>query len=285
MIIDVIPFDISIDNSWLSYFIKDDITSQISIWSVVEIPFKNMVVFWVVSKMNAEINQNDWDVKSIVSIICSTPILSEYQIDCIYKLSSRYFINIHKVMSVFLPKFIYTSLEKKSFMDLKRPVSIPRLVSSGEKILFYCNKTDVFEKIVELIDENIWTAIVFPTDFMLNDFLDIHDDIKDKSIIYKNSLSYTKKYKAFIEAYNRTKNIIIWTRKILAYNLEAYRKIVYVEDIFVKYLYSYNHKYKNLDLLENIANSWNFQINILGKIPSVDLMYKTWKKEYKLVNT
>jgi hypothetical protein len=55
-------------------------------------------------------------------------------------------------MSVFLPKFIYTSLEKKSFVDLKKPIR-KKNAKTNEKLLFYCSKTDVFEKIIELLDE------------------------------------------------------------------------------------------------------------------------------------
>ncbi|MDD2486977.1 MAG: hypothetical protein PHS92_01245 [Candidatus Gracilibacteria bacterium] len=283
MIIEVIPFDISIDDNGLSYFVKDELRSQISIGSIVEIPFRNIILSGVVSKL--DITSEEGDMKSIVSVICSTPIISEYQIDVIYTLSEKYFIHVHKVLAVFLPKFIYSSLEKKSFVDLSRTVSNKRPISDSEKILYYCSKTDVFKKISELTDEKKGTVIVFPDDFMLDEFLEKNNAIKSKSIIYKNGFSYSKKYKIFIEAYNKTKNIIIGTRKILAYNLEAYEKIVYVEDIFVKYLYSYTHKYKNLDILENIGDKGNFEINILGKIPSLELMYKAGKNEYKLVNT
>lgn len=280
MIIEVIPFDVSIDDSSLSYFVKDELKSEVNIWSIVEIPFKSGIILWIISKLDSEILE--WDVKSIVSIVYNKSVLSQYQIDLIYRLSEKYFINIHMVLALFMPKYIYNFLEKKSFKDLSKPLINEKL--SKDKKLFYCNKTDVFEKIIELIEENIWTVIVFPDDFMLEDFLKKHKEFEEKSIVYKNKLTYTKKYKSFIEAYNRSKNIIIWTRKILAYNLEAYEKILYVEDIFLKYLHSYNHKYKNLEILENLEKYGKFEINIIWKIPSLDLLFKASKGEYKLVN-
>ena len=282
MIIEVIPFDISIDDKWFSYFIKDETGNQINIWSIVEVPFKNMVTLAIVSKMNSEIDE-EVELKSIVSVICSMPILSKYQIDTIYELSSRYLIHIHKVLALFLPKFIYTFLEKKSFVDL---LNIPQKTfkEKWEKRLLFCSKNDNFSEILNLLKENKNTALIFPDDFMLDDFIELYPYLIEKSIIYKNKFSYIKKYRAFIDTYNKTKNIIIWTRKILQYNLEAYEKIIYIEDVFVKYLHSYNHKYKNLDLIESFWKNWNFKIDILSKVPSLDLIYKASKKEYKLVN-
>ncbi|EKD66740.1 MAG: hypothetical protein ACD_49C00016G0003 [uncultured bacterium (gcode 4)] len=280
MIIEIIPFDISIDNEGFSYFIKDELVDQISIWSIVEIPVKNNVIYWVVGKMNVEYSEQN--IKSIVGIACSMPILDEYQIKTIYDLSSRYFVNIHKILNLFLPQYIFKSLENKSFVDLE-------LIETGEKIknekLLIFNKSNEINSIIlDLLEkwENI--VLIFPDDYMIDDFLEKNKKLEEQAIIYRNKFSSNKKYKTFVNIFNRTKKIIIWTRKVLLYNLKAYEKIIYIEDSFIKYIYSYEHKYKNTDFLKYIWKNWNFDINIVSTIPLVESVYKVIKKEYKIIN-
>jgi len=63
-------------------------------------------------------NSFELEIKSIIEIQCSFPLLSYYQIVLIQNLSSRYFLPIHKVVNFFLPKFILNRLEKNSFQDI-----------------------------------------------------------------------------------------------------------------------------------------------------------------------
>lgn len=280
MIIEIIPFDISIDNEGFSYFIKDELMDQISVWSIVEIPVKNKIIYWVVGKMNVEYSEEN--IKSIVWIACSMPILDEYQIKIIYDLSSRYFVNIHKILNLFLPQFVFKSLENKSFVDLEKTQINKKM--RNERLLIFNKSNKINSIILDLIEkwENI--VLVFADDYMINDFLEKNENIEEQAIIYKNKFTSNKKYKTFVSIFNRTKKIIIWTRKVLLYNLKAYEKIIYIEDSFIKYIYSFEHKYKNTDLLKYIWKNWNFDINIVSTIPLVESIHQAMKKEYKIIN-
>jgi len=55
------------------------------------------------------------DIRSIVNIICTTPLLAPYQFSLIHSLAKKYFVHAHKVLALFLPKFIFNTLEKKAF--------------------------------------------------------------------------------------------------------------------------------------------------------------------------
>lgn len=280
MIIEIIPFDISIDNEGFSYFIKDELADQISVWSIVEIPVKNKVIYGVVGKINVEYTEEN--IKSIVWIACSMPILNKYQIKTIYDLSGRYFVNIHKILNLFLPQYIFKSLENKSFIDLES-IGINKKIRN-ERLLIFNKSNEINSIILDLIEkwENI--VLVFADDYMINDFLEKNKEIEEQAIIYKNKFTSNKKYKTFVSIFNRTKKIIIWTRKVLLYNLWAYEKIIYIEDSFIKYIYSFEHKYKNTDLLKYIWKNWNFDINIVSTIPLVESIYQAMKKEYKIIN-
>jgi hypothetical protein len=44
---------------------------------------------------------------------------------------------------------------------------------------------------------------------MIDDFLEKNKNIEEQAIIYKNKFSSNKKYKTFVNIFNRTKKIII----------------------------------------------------------------------------
>ncbi|MCK9271959.1 hypothetical protein M0P65_00230 [Candidatus Gracilibacteria bacterium] len=280
MIIEIIPFDISIDNEGFSYFIKDELVDQISIGSIVQVPVKNNVIYGIVAKMNVEYSEQN--IKSIVGITCSLPILDEYQIKTIYDLSSRYFVNIHKILNLFLPQYIFKSLENKSFIDLELVENLKK--TKNEKTLIFNKSNEINSIILNLLEKGENIVLIFPDDYMIDDFLEKNKNIEEQAIIYKNKFSSNKKYKTFVNIFNRTKKIIIGTRKVLLYNLKAYEKIIYIEDSFIKYIYSYEHKYKNTDFLKYIGKNGNFDINIVSTIPLVESVYEAMKKEYKIIN-
>jgi primosomal protein N' len=73
--------------------------------------------------------------------------------------------------------------------------------------------------------------------------------------------------------YNGEKNIIIWTRRILYYNLSHYNNIVYIEDSLNKSAMRYGHRYKHLEILRNMSLNSHFNISILSTLPSIESMY------------
>lgn len=287
MFIEIIPLDVSIDNMWLTYFIQDKLKNNINIWSIVSIPIKNNIKYWIVSKiLDLNIDENENNIKSIIDVVCYNPVLDEYQIKLIYYLSSKYFVQIHKILNIFLPKFIFNFLLKKSFKNINNQDDFIKINKNNNIIsLIYNIKNkniiEIIENILKKIDDCV---LVFPDDYSVFYFLENNKDFTKNAIIYKNSFTYNAKAKIFLEIFNKTKNIIIWTRKILQYNLKKYNNIIYIEDIFIKYNFSYIHKYKNIDIFDNLIKYWNFNWFIISTIPDITSIYKTRFKNYKLIN-
>lgn len=75
-------------------------------------------------------------------------------------------------------------------------------------IQFYhhTDTTSFFEKIQKYIQGK--TVIVFPDDFAIQAYL-THCPIDDSILVIPDSLTETKKHKAFFSLYNGEKNIII----------------------------------------------------------------------------
>ncbi len=289
MLAEIIPLDISIDNEWFTYSIPDEILPYLKIGSLVEIPLKYRSSYGIVAKLDVE-NVRNFEIRDILNITCSTPLLSPYQIATIYDLSSKYFINIHKVLSLFLPKFIVKNLERKTFLDITEEkeeiVFEPKIemdldigIKKWDTLIFnqtWLNNIDIIAKLCTILGDGIF---IFQDNFVIEDFLLKYPSFKKNSIIWKDNFTYSKKYKTFLEIYYKSHNFVFGTRQLLKENFSKYRNIVYLEDSFYKNIYSYTHKYSNLEILDSVVKNGNFNKIIISSVPSIELMYKVFNKE------
>lgn len=289
MFIEVIPLDFSFDNEWLTYKVPDNFDKNFfKIWILVEIPLKSKTWYWIITQVNS-LPSEKYDIKEIIWISCSEQLLSEYQIDTIYYLARKYFVNIHIVLALFLPKFIVKWLEKKNFViedneekNIFKPVFEKKLefeIKNKNTLVFNQTKFNNLDFIAFLSSKYKDWVFIVQDDFVIEDFLLQYPSFKKNITIYKNSNTYTKKYKNFLEIYTKTNNFVIWTRKLLTYNLDKYENIFYFEDSFYKDTLSYNHKYKNLDILSSINKNTSKNITIISSVPAIETMYKVHKKE------
>ncbi len=271
------PFDISFSSrEWLDYYAKSTYDGQIFLWSIVEVPLKNTSVFWVVIWIKNEPPKEE--EKSICDLICSYPIISEATIRVIKELSILYCLPLHRTLNLFLPKFVFSKLEKWAFLDIV-DISLEHNLKKETWLeiihLINGNRTNVLSK--ELTP---WSVLVFPDDLSIDSFLSGKQELIKDILIYKNGLSYSKKYRLFLDVLKRKKDILIWTRKILQYNLARYEKIVYIEDAMIKNIFNYTDKLRNLDVLIALWNTQNFNIKIITTLPSIELLQK--RKRYSI---
>lgn len=275
MFIKAIPLDISFSEEALTYYIKDDQKKYINIWSVVSIPIKNKISYWIVSGIFKTSDFWTQEIKSIIEVLCSFPLLNKYQIDTIFDLSAKYFLPIHKVLNLFLPKFILNRLEKNSFQDILNINNeiLPQKTKNKPVFLHNISIKSIEETLKENIGDLNDTVIIFPDDFSIESFLNNNQWLGQEAIIYKNSFTYSKKYKTFLDILSKKKNILFWTRKVLQYNLGAFRKLVYIEDSMVKYNYNQFEKYSNLDILKSLIKQNVFELYFISSVPSIEFFY------------
>lgn len=282
VLIEVIPFGGSIDDRGLTYFVQDDLAETMQVGSLVEVPFRSGLDMAVVTRMGSE--ENPENLKSIGSFLCSIPLLAPYQVAMIFALSSYYMVHAHQILSLLLPKGLVRYLEKKSFAGLEMRKRQEKRQSSEIHFIHHTDSTPLSP----LIKQYVWekkegVAIIFPDDFAIEWYLrDIGWTPDDNSLIIPNNLSPTRKYKSFMQVYNGEKNIIIWTRGLLYYNLSHYPHILYVEDALNKRSMRFQHTYKHLDIVDQMAQSRLFDITILSSLPSIESMYRIHTEKYKI---
>ena len=280
MYLKVLPLDISFDKEWLTYFFKDEEKPYIGIWSIVSIPIKNNISYWVVYAFE---NETEFEnIRSIVWSVCSFPIISEYEIRLIFAIANRYFLPVHKVLNLFLPKFVFSRFDKNAFQDvIWIKETVKEAIWEVSNIFIHNSSALWVEEILDLDDmKDGGLVLIFWDDFWVDCFLEKNPIFKKEALVYKNSLTYARKYNLFLDVLSKKKNILIWTRKILQYNLARYENIVYLDDALVRYNYNQFEKYRNLDLMEFLIETKKFNVTFISSVPSMELFLMSKKKSF-----
>ena len=215
MLLSIIPLDSSIDDEGLTYFAKDTLKKDIHIGSLVSIPLRDRICYGIVADIiritEATAPIDEANLKSIVTVTCSTPLLAPYQFDLVRALAQKHFVHIHKVLALFLPKFIFNTLEKKAFepmIDMK-PLAFEK---KARPISFFHNTKNI--PLAQYIQAFIGKdsrpyAIIFPDDLLLSGVIKHLSEECQKATIIKNGDTYTKRYKGWLQTSKHANRILI----------------------------------------------------------------------------
>jgi primosomal protein N' len=224
MLLSIIPIDSSIDDEGLTYFAKDILKKELHIGSLVNIPIKENIRYGIVADILSPTTEEipaSIDIRSIVSIACSTPLLAPYQFRLIHALAHRHFVHAHKVLALFLPKFIFNTLEKKAFEPMITVTDYESRATGKFRnskletrnlISFFHNTKNVslseyIQDFLKKYSNN--TAIIFPDDLLLSQELQHLTGIEKNATVVKNSHTYTRRYKTWLEARQKKNPILI----------------------------------------------------------------------------
>lgn len=275
MYIEIIPYEKSFNNETLTYFVGASFRDKIKIWQLVKIPYWKEEIHWIVANLNLDfVNSENIEIKNISEIISEIPILSEYQINLIIKISKKYLLAIHRVLGIFLPTPIIKRLYKKWFGILEKNFWQKNLEkNSVENWEFFLTKNEIItEKFIFEKSKNISKKIIIclPDDIFLHRFKNFFQKNSNKKIgFFSNEMTDIKKSDFWISAFNWEFDIIIWTRKIIFYNLEKYDEFWYLEDSFGANFYHYPIEIAYNDILAFLFDEEKFFIKIFSSIPKI----------------
>jgi hypothetical protein len=126
-------------------------------------------------------------------------------IDAIIMLADRYFLLIHKAISLFLPSPLLARLEKRNYV-LETPHIEARAPSSSVAIHHFISHTFSPLDLSEHLTDG--SVIIFASDMMLRVFM--HSVETDSTILILPSYATTtKKSQAWIDIYERKYRIIV----------------------------------------------------------------------------
>lgn len=260
MLISVIPSSHSISTTPLTYSVGDVFRSQIQVGSLVEIPLGKNKEYGIVAGI-AEYIQESYEIRPIIQVVCSTPLLASYQIHLILSIARRYMIPIHRVLGFFFTRPTLSRLEKSNFGGLAEVSHVSH--DSNGRIIFLQNTIVTPTVLSEYISER--TVIVCPDDISLFQYQKAFED--SSYFFLPNEATDAKRSKAWRDIRNGLYSTIFSTRKILFFNLERYQHILYLEDAFVNEYFHYPTYIHYNDILKSLDETKQFQIDILTSIP------------------
>ncbi len=269
MYIQVIPFSHSLSITPFTYSVPPVWEVSVVLWWLVEIPFwKTMDQGIIVSISWEQEHSHDPDlIRPIERVIASVKLLAPYQIQCIFLISQRYLIPIHRVLKIFLPTPLMTRLEKKNYILLSGEKGVhPEIQYSIIHAKNHPFSSDFLSKY-----SITGSVLIFPDDYFLYSFL---DHMPANMRYFASESSPVQKSKFWIDVYEGNIPILVWTRRLLYYNLSHYTHIYYIEDAFWDEEYQYPSRIRNLDTLRCIANQNQIQITILTSTPTLELFAK-----------
>jgi primosomal protein N' len=276
MFITVIPTTKSQGKYPYSYFVSSTWDEQISIGGLVEIPYgKDILVWIVVSKENTPPHWMEIsDIRPIHSVLSTTPILDGSTLEVICELAERYFLPIHKALALFLPAPLLSRLEKRNYiLEVSREIQSTHI---PPEIHHYINQTFSPEDCNEYLTSG--SVLIFPDDIMLYTFMESRKKEKTILVLPTESTS-AKRVQAWIDIFEWKYEIIVWTRRLLYYNLSAYKSIVYIEDAFGSQQFQYPITLRSLDVLTLICAKQKQQCILVSSSPTLELFAKfPWAK-------
>lgn len=167
MLASIIPTRLSFDDTPLPYFIPSVWEESICVGSYVEIPWKQSITQGIVASIFHEKPPLDSTIKSIVSVLCQTPIVTPGTLSMIQHLSSRYCIPLHRMSEMFVPASFLSRSEKKNFSNIPPlPISTPR--NPIQKLTIFEHISSLFSCLVQRLN----TIIIFPDDLFIRSFFE-----------------------------------------------------------------------------------------------------------------
>lgn len=273
MYISVIPTTKSQGRIPYTYFVSKTWEAQIVVWWVVEIPFGKDIIIGVIVSIEG---LPPWsidveDIRPIHAVLSSTSLLDASLLKIVSFLAERYFLPIHKSLALFLPAPLLHRLEKRNYILITPPNHLPEKKSSSVSIHHFINHIFSPNDLSAYLESG--TVIIFPDDIMLFTFLESRKKEKNILIIPTEATS-AKRVQAWIDIYEWKYEIIVWTRRLLYYNLTAYKNIIYVEDAFGALNFQYPITIRSLDVLTSLWLSHKHSLTIISSSPTLELFAK-----------
>ena len=178
-------------------------------------------------------------------------------------------IPIHRVLGFFLPQNTLRRVLKYNIHSLK--TGKKEKETTQERIFHIPLTHGVDTAIIESYLED-GTVCICPDDFTLSRLETVFQKKEDILFLYKESTE-VRKAQAWKDIYEGKYRIIFWNRKLLYYNLEAYKKIIYLEDAFGTEYFHYPSKIQYIDVLRQIADTSSLDIVVLSTVSKLTPRY------------
>ena len=306
----VIPFSQSFDDIWFTYKIPFELENSLKVWMIVNIPFSNKNILWLVSSTFAETSLDKNKIKSVLSLYNSDIFLNKYQILLLNWISNNYFCLAHASLGLFFPTNLKSKLQKNKFsFSLKLPdfsynYNNPKILNNSQQEVFdeikIWNKKKYFlywvtwswktEIYINLIKHylDLWkqSLLLVPEIILTNQIFDRITKVFWNDVLVINStVSEAKKTLYWDMIYQNKAKIIVWTRSSIFYPYNNLWLIIIDEEHDNSYISDNTPRYDAIDVCEKICEFQNdLKLVLASWTPKINHMYKWLKWDYKVLN-
>lgn len=144
--------------SELDYLIPDELEGKVELGSLVMIPFRNLSIFGIVTKLNSEKSEIKGKLKSIESLVWETPAFTTHQLNFLREVSDFYSTPLGFVLQSSLPALKKTKIKKVTLNTSQAKEGISR---KKPQLKLYTNSVQRKELFEALISEG-QTLIIVP---------------------------------------------------------------------------------------------------------------------------
>lgn len=320
MYILVSPFLTSFDEYWLTYFVWESFLKDIKEWQIVEVPFKDDIILWIVLKIFDKKNINSFksstieegiksvDLKPVVSIFDENIFLNNKQIELVLFISKYYFTFIHNSLNLFFPKNLLEKIQKRKLKFLEKnkfdyiynneiilsekqnEIFNDIITSDFKKFLLYWItwswKTEIYINLINYYIKQDKQVLLLIPEIILNNqiYSRLEKVFWENILIINSSVSDAKKTNNWLNIYNNNAKIIIGTRSALFYPYNNLWLIIVDEEHDNSYISDSSPRYNSVDIVNKISEINNIKIIFSSWTPSIISMYKWLKWDYKILN-
>lgn len=207
MFLSVIPLKHSLSTEPFLYSLSDTWKDDIQIGSLVEIPIGKHIDLGIISEIHDKESvfqeTNTFEIKPIIAVIASIPIISKEIIQVIFQISKKYFIPIHKIISLFIPAPLLSRLDKKNYI-LEKPLLQEKRNPPIREIHHFLNQIFSPKDLSEYAQKG--DIFCFPDDLFA---LSFYPKDPEKMGLILNESTPTKKSQVWMDMYHAKEDIII----------------------------------------------------------------------------
>ena len=276
---------------YFDYSISEELSEQIKIGQIVEIPFRNQVVKGVVLNL-LENSDSDYELKPINKIIDPLPYLASWQLELIKFMSEYYFVSMAMVLKMILPEIPKRKSEKFKEMETKFIPALTGLIdiknifeSPAPLLLAYANwdyKIQVYQQIIKRnIEKNLQTVIIVPELSNLRLVYQYLGDYKDSTSIYLNDLPKNKFWQEWLKIKNGQIKVIIGTRSAIFAPFKELGVIIIDEEDNPNHKQEEpNPRYNAKTVALKFGDLLGVKVIFSALTPSLNSLYKVQTKEW-----
>lgn len=268
----VLPFDASQDTEWYTYRVPEMLLNDIVVGQMVEIPLRDALVQGIVAHLTEISSQVDIsEIKEIRAILIMTPLVHAHQIQAMLGYAEKHAIHIHKVVSLFLPAPIRNRVLKYGLEMTDTDIPWASLWAHIlPELVFFPNSEEALQETVKLLEQS-GIAVITPSDIFTEKVLEMCAKNREELGIFDARMTETARSKFWIQVLLKKYTSVIWTRRLVTYNLQQFHTIVFLEDTLFRELLHSFHRYHTLEILLGCLLP-NQKLLIYSSTPSIETM-------------